>query len=377
MFEFKTIIKNNNKYFVKINDSRVNTLAILHNNKYKSSVSLPKFSLEDVSMNGKSLEKEDIQKLGFIVSEYSSLEVLNSSKRLDTSFLFEKQSYVQDKDVLKGILESAYDKKKGLIIFENNGEFQKHLKSKNIDYAYYNSQNIKIQFSDLSEKVLLDTLALSNREQSVIASFINFREANKECSEKGLAILDGSSWMYDFFLIEASSIAQQFKVNEYSVKMLKTSLLKLYKNKMMSKEYSNINEILKSTQNGKITLIDIDDSDKKFLKAILSHNSQTNILMVDNTYDKFGNVKYMLYDSVLKDDMYKEFSSFIVNKNSFMLKDKIVDIHTFAEEFLRLDFEYLVIKENSFPILIESKEHKQSNALKDINIKKTSTVQFF
>ncbi|MGU8987232.1 hypothetical protein ACV3V0_05905 [Clostridium perfringens] len=340
-------------------------------------MSLPKFSLEDVSMNGKSLEKEDIQKLGFIVSEYSSLEVLNSSKRLDTSFLFEKQSYVQDKYVLKGILESAYDKKKGLIIFENNGEFQKHLKSKNIDYAYYNSQNIKIQFSDLSEKVLLDTLALSNREQSVIASFINFREANKECSEKGLAILDGSSWMYDFFLIEASSIAQQFKVNEYSVKMLKTSLLKLYKNKMMSKEYSNINEILKSTQNGKITLIDIDDSDKKFLKAILSHNSQTNILMVDNTYDKFGNVKYMLYDSVLKDDMYKEFSSFIVNKNSFMLKDKIVDIHTFAEEFLRLDFEYLVIKENSFPILIESKEHKQSNTLKDINIKKTSTVQFF
>lgn len=99
--------------------------------------------------------------------------------------------------------------------------------------------------------------------------------------------------------------------------------------------------------------------------------------MVDNTYDKFGNVKYMLYDSVLKDDMYKEFSSFIVNKNSFMLKDKIVDIHTFAEEFLRLDFEYLVIKENSFPILIESKEHKQSNTLKDINIKKTSTVQFF
>ena len=309
MFEFKTLEINNNKYIAKIHKNEVEVIAELHKGRYKSSIRLPDVDYNEIKDKLNNLSKIDLEQLGYITSKNSSLQLINSDLRLDSSFLLENQSYVEDIDIVKSLLESAHDKNKGIIVFDNNGEIEKHLKSKNIPYDLYNKANLKIKYSDLNEKILLDTLNLSNKEQSVIASFINFKQQNKDNKELGIPVLDGSNWIYDLFIVEPSTLAQQFKINEYSIKMLKTSMLKLTMNGIMSQEFSNINEIIKRAQDGHIIILDIKESEKKLVKATLAHNSKESLIVIDNTYHKIDNIQYLLYNTTLFSGTTREFKS--------------------------------------------------------------------
>lgn len=377
MFNFKTVEINNTKYIVKVNGNNVDTIAVLHKGKYKSSISLPKLNHSEIIDKCTDLSKAEIEQLGYLTSKNSSLQLINSDLRLDTSFLLENQSYVEDIDIVKSLLEAAHDKSKGLIVFDNNNELSKHLKAKNIPFDLYNKANLKIKYSDLNERILLDVLNLSNREQSVIASFIHFKQQNKGNEDIGIPVLDGSNWLYDLFIVEPSTLAQQFRINEYSIKMLKTSMLQLTMNGMMSQEFSNINQIIQSAQNGSIVVLDIKDHDKKLVKATLANNAKQNLIVVDNTYHKFDQIQYLLYDTNLFSGTTRDFKSFILNRNSFMLKDELISMQYYLNEIKYLDFEYLIIKENAFPLIITNEDYIKNKTMEKIKVTATSTASFF
>ena len=217
MFKFQTININSNQYVAKLNGTVSEAIGVLHKGKYKSTISLPQINYIEHQSQFHDMTKADVEQLGYITSKNSSLQLINSDIRLDSSFLLENSSYIENIDIIKTLLEAANDKRKGLVIFENNGEIQKHLKSKNIAFDLYNKANLKIKYSDLNERILLDVLNLSNREQSVIASFINFKQQNKGNADIGIPVLDGSNWLYDLFIVEPSTLAQQFRVNEFLI----------------------------------------------------------------------------------------------------------------------------------------------------------------
>lgn len=377
MFNFKTVEINNTKYIVKVNGNNADAIAVFHKGKYKSSISLPKLNYSEIIDKCSDLSKSDIEKLGYLTSKNSSLQLINSDLRLDTSFLLENQSYVEDIDIVKSLLEAAHDKSKGLIVFDNNNELSKHLKTKNIPFDLYNKANLKIKYSDLNERILLDVLNLSNREQSVIASFIHFKQQNKGNEDIGIPVLDGSNWLYDLFIVEPSTLAQQFRINEYSIKMLKTSMLQLTMNGMMSQEFSNINQIIQSAQNGNIVILDIKDHDKKLVKATLANNAKQNLIVVDNTYHKFDQIQYLLYDTNLFSGTTRDFKSFILNRNSFMLKDELISMQYYLNEIKYLDFEYLVVKEKAFPLIITNEDYIKNKTMEKIKVTATSTASFF
>lgn len=377
MFKFKTINIDNNKYVAKINGEVSEAIGILHKGKYKSTISLPQIKYLDHQNEFKDVTKVDVEQLGYITSKNSSLQLINSDIRLDSSFLLENSSYVEDIELIKTLLEAANDKRKGLVIFENNGEIQKHLKSKNIEFDLYNKVNLKIKYSDLNERILLDVLNLSNREQSVIASFINFKQQNKGNADIGIPVLDGSNWLYDLFIVEPSTLAQQFRVNEFSVKQLKTSMLQLNMNGMMSQEYSTINDIIKKATDGNIVVIDVKDQDKKLIKATLANKSQLNLTVIDNTYHKFDNIQYILYDCNLFEGTTKDFKSFILNRNSFYLRNELIGMQYYLNELKFLDFEYIVIKEKAFPVIVTNEDYIQNTAMKTIKVNTSATSNFF
>ena len=377
MFKFKTINIDSNKYVAKINGDVSEAIGILHKGKYKSTISLPKIKYLDHQNEFKDVTKVDVEQLGYITSKNSSLQLINSDIRLDSSFLLENSSYVEDIEIIKTLLEAANDKRKGLVIFENNGEIQKHLKSKNIEFDLYNKVNLKIKYSDLNERILLDVLNLSNREQSVIASFINFKQQNKGNADIGIPVLDGSNWLYDLFIVEPSTLAQQFRVNEFSVKQLKTSMLQLNTNGMMSQEYSTINDIIKKATDGNIVVIDVKDQDKKLIKATLANKSQLNLTVIDNTYHKFDNIQYILYDCNLFEGTTKDFKSFILNRNSFYLRNELIGMQYYLNELKFLDFEYIVIKEKAFPVIVTNEDYIQNTAMKTIKVNTSATSIFF
>lgn len=377
MFNFKTVEINNTKYIVKVNGNNADAIAVFHKGKYKSSISLPKLNYSEIINKCSDLSKSDIEQLGYLTSKNSSLQLINSDLRLDTSFLLENQSYVEDIDIVKSLLEAAHDKSKGLIVFDNNNELSKHLKTKNIPFDLYNKANLKIKYSDLNERILLDVLNLSNREQSVIASFIHFKQQNKGNEDIGIPVLDGSNWLYDLFIVEPSTLAQQFRINEYSIKMLKTSMLQLTMNGMMSQEFSNINQIIQSAQNGNIVILDIKDHDKKLVKATLANNAKQNLIVVDNTYHKFDQIQYLLYDTNLFSGTTRDFKSFILNRNSFMLKDELISMQYYLNEIKYLDFEYLVVKEKAFPLIITNEDYIKNKTMEKIKVTATSTASFF
>lgn len=377
MFKFKTINIDNNKYVTKINGEVSEAIGILHKGKYKSTISLPQIKYLDHQNEFKDVTKVDVEQLGYITSKNSSLQLINSDIRLDSSFLLENSSYVEDIELIKTLLEAANDKRKGLVIFENNGEIQKHLKSKNIEFDLYNKVNLKIKYSDLNERILLDVLNLSNREQSVIASFINFKQQNKGNADIGIPVLDGSNWLYDLFIVEPSTLAQQFRVNEFSVKQLKTSMLQLNMNGMMSQEYSTINDIIKKATDGNIVVIDVKDQDKKLIKATLANKSQLNLTVIDNTYHKFDNIQYILYDCNLFEGTTKDFKSFILNRNSFYLRNELIGMQYYLNELKFLDFEYIVIKEKAFPVIVTNEDYIQNTAMKTIKVNTSATSNFF
>ena len=377
MFKFKTINIDNNKYVAKTNGEVSEAIGILHKGKYKSTISLPQIKYLDHQNEFKDVTKVDVEQLGYITSKNSSLQLINSDIRLDSSFLLENSSYVEDIELIKTLLEAANDKRKGLVIFENNGEIQKHLKSKNIEFDLYNKVNLKIKYSDLNERILLDVLNLSNREQSVIASFINFKQQNKGNADIGIPVLDGSNWLYDLFIVEPSTLAQQFRVNEFSVKQLKTSMLQLNMNGMMSQEYSTINDIIKKATDGNIVVIDVKDQDKKLIKATLANKSQLNLTVIDNTYHKFDNIQYILYDCNLFEGTTKDFKSFILNRNSFYLRNELIGMQYYLNELKFLDFEYIVIKEKAFPVIVTNEDYIQNTAMKTIKVNTSATSNFF
>lgn len=377
MFKFKTINIDNNKYVAKTNGEVSEAIGILHKGKYKSTISLPQIKYLEHQNEFKDVTKVDVEQLGYITSKNSSLQLINSDIRLDSSFLLENSSYVEDIELIKTLLEAANDKRKGLVIFENNGEIQKHLKSKNIEFDLYNKVNLKIKYSDLNERILLDVLNLSNREQSVIASFINFKQQNKGNADIGIPVLDGSNWLYDLFIVEPSTLAQQFRVNEFSVKQLKTSMLQLNMNGMMSQEYSTINDIIKKATDGNIVVIDVKDQDKKLIKATLANKSQLNLTVIDNTYHKFDNIQYILYDCNLFEGTTKDFKSFILNRNSFYLRNELIGMQYYLNELKFLDFEYIVIKEKAFPVIVTNEDYIQNTAMKTIKVNTSATSNFF
>lgn len=377
MFKFKTINIDKNKYVVKINGEVSEAIGVLHKGKYKSTISLPQIKYIDYQKEFKDITKTDVEQLGYITSKNSSLQLINSDIRLDSSFLLENSSYVEDIEIIKTLLEAASDKRKGLVIFENNGEIQKHLKSKQIEFDLYNKVNLKIKYSDLNERILLDVLNLSNREQSVIASFINFKQQNKGNADIGIPVLDGSNWLYDLFIVEPSTLAQQFRVNEFSVKQLKTSMLQLNMNGMMSQEYSTIKDIIKKSADGNIVVIDVKDQDKKLVKATLANISQNNLTVIDNTYHKFDNIQYILYDCNLFEGTTKDFKSFILNRNSFYLRNELIGMQYYLNELKFLDFEYIIIKEKAFPVIVTNEDYIKNTVMKKIKVDTSATSNFF
>lgn len=377
MFQFKRIQIKDKNYIVKKNGDIAEAVAVLNKGKYKSTISLPKINSTDIENCSFDLSKTEIEQLGYLTSKNSSLQLINSDIRLDASFLLENQSYVEDIDLVKSLLEVANDKSKGMIVFDNDGAIQKHLKSKDISFDLYNKANLKIKYSDLNERILLDVLNLSSREQSVIASFINFKQQNKGNEDIGIKVLDGSNWLYDLFIVEPSTLAQQFRVNEYSIKMLKTSMLQLNMNGLMSQEFSNINEIIQKATNGNIVVIDVKDQDKKLIKATLANNSKHSLIVVDNTYHKFDNIQYLLYNTSLFTGTTRDFKSFVLNRNSFTLKDELIAMQYYLNEIKFLDFEYLIIKENAFPLIVTNEDYIKNKVMEKIKVTSASTANFF
>lgn len=377
MFDFKTLTLNNQKYLVKINKGNAEAIGILHKGKYKSSVNLPQINFEDNTGNFQDITKADLEQMGYLTTKNGSLQLINSDLRLDSSFLLENQSYVEDIDIVKGLLEAAHDRNKGIIVFDNDGELEKHLKSKNIPYDLYNKVNLKIKYSDLDEKILLDTLHLSNKEQSVIASFIHFKQQNKDNAELGIPVLDGSNWIYDLFIVEPSTLAQQFKVDEYSIKMLKTSMLKMTMNGIMSQEFSNIKEIIKRAEDGKIIVIDIKDSYRKLVKSTLANNTTNKLIVVDNNYHKIENIQYILHNTNLFAGTTRDFKSFILNRNNFALKEELMQMQYYLDELKFLEFEYIAIKEKAFPVLVTNEDYIKNKAMEKLKTTVASTASFF
>lgn len=377
MFDYKTLTLNEKKYLIKIYKNKTEAVAILHKGRYKSSVSLPEINYEDVKQNLIDLNKTDLEQLGYLTSKNSSIQLINSSLRLDASFLLENQSYVEDIDIVKSLIEAASDRNKGMIIFDDNGEIEKHLKSKSIKFDLYNKSNLKIKYADLNERILLDTLNLSNKEQSVIASFLNFKQQNIDNKELGIPVLDGSNWIYDLFIVEPSTLAQQFKVNEYSIKTLKTSMLKLTMNGIMSQEFSNINEIIKRAEDGNLIVIDIKDSDRKLVKATLANNSKEKLIVVDSNYHKIDNIQYLLHSANLFQGTTRDFKSYLVNRNSFTLKEELMPMQYYLDELKYLEFEYIAIKEKAFPIIVTNEEYTKNKAMEKLKPTVASTASFF
>ena len=377
MFRFKKLEIDNKKYILKINGDHAEAIAVHHNGKYKSSISLPKINYKEIANQCEDLANGDIQQLGYLTSNNSSLQLINSTIRLDSSFLLENQSYVEDIDVVKSLLEVAYDKNKGLVVFDNNGEIQKHLKSKDIDFELYNKANLRIKYGDLNERILLDVLNLSTQEQSIIASFIQYKQLNKGNADIGIPVLDGSNWLYDLFIVEPSTLAQQFKIKEYTIKMLKTSLLQLTMNGIVSQEHSNVKQIIQSAENGRIVVIDIRDQDKKLVKATLSNNSKLDVIVVDNVYHKFDNIQYLLYNTNLFTGTTRDFKSFVLNRNSFALKDELISMQYYLNEIKFLDFEYLIVKEKAFPLIVTNEEYIKNTSMKSIKVNTSTVANFF
>ena len=377
MFKFKTATINGKKYLLKINGETAEVIAVEHQNKFKTTISLPNVNYKDIIQICKDATKDDLEKLGYLTNKNSSLQLINTDIRVDSSFILEEQSYIEDIDVIKSLIEAAYDKRKGLVIFENNGEIQKHLKNKNVEFELYNKVNLKIKFADLNEHILLDTLSLSNREKSVIASFLNYKELNKANADINIPVLDGSNWLYDLFIVEPSTLAQQFKVSEYNIKMLKTSMLQLRANGLLSQDSSNINDIIQKVHNGNIIVIDVPDEDKKLIKATLANKTKLSITVIDNKYNKYDKIQYLLYNSNLSENVSREFKSFVLNKNSFKLQSELIGMQYYLKELKYLDFEYLLIKGKSFPIIVTNEDYKKNKVSEKIKLNTTSTGGFF
>lgn len=377
MFEFKTTTIEDKNYLLKINGEYAEAVAVNHKGKFKSSISLPKVNYSEIKDNCRAIEKSTLEQIGYVSSKYSSLQLINNELRLDTSFLLEQSSYVEDIEIAKSLVEAGVDKSKGFIIFENNGEFQKHLKSKDINFKLYNTANLKVKYADLNERILLDVFNLTGREKSVIGSFIHFKQQNKGNEDIGIPVLDGSNWLYDLFIVEPATLAQQFGVNEFSVKMLKTSMLKLNMNGMMTQEHSSINDIIYSAQNGEIVIIDVKENDKKLIKATLANNAKSSLLILDNSYHKYDNVQYLLYDTKIDSGTTKDFKSFVLNKNSFALKNELIGMQYYLDEIKFLDFEYIVIKAKAFPLIVTNENYIKNNVTKKVQIDISANSGFF
>lgn len=379
MFKFKTIKIDNNNYLVKSQNSKLSILGVLHEGKYKTTISIPPI---DSNIESVLLDDKGINAAGYLSAKSSSLKLINSNTMLDMGFLLDEASFVQNIEIAKNIVHYACDRNKALIIFEKDGQFKKVLQDNNYEFEYYNSKNLAINYGDLNEKIILDTLHLSNKEQSILASFINFKEANKENTTKGLAVLDGSNWLYDLFIVEPATLAQQFKISEYSVKMLKTSLLKFSKNSILSTTNSNVNEIVKQYHNNKIILIDIPDEDKKLVKSVLTSNSTSDLIIVDDIYHKIDKVQYLLYNNPPYENNIKDFKNFIINKHSKSISNQITGTSFFKDEFDYLDFEYFLVKENAMPLIITNQKYESTNRMaQKIKVSATSannnTPSFF
>lgn len=377
MFNFNTINLSGKKYLVKSNGRRITPIGVFHKGKFRTTINLPDFEDKSIIEKLEPLDKSDIEQMGFMVNNNSFLQTINSEIRIDNGFLLEGDCFVQDIDIAKNVLHYGSEKQKGMLVFENNKQFQKFFKDKNIEFEYYSEENLKINFTDLDEKIIIDILSLSNAEKSVLASIMHYKEVNKENKKIGIPVLDGSNWLYDLLLIEPSLLAKQFKVTEYSIKILKTSLLALNKKPFISSDFSNINEIVKKIENGKMILIDAKDEDKKLIKYIISKLSKNKVNIVDNIYHKTDSLQYVLYDSHIKEYSIKDFNSFIVNKHSFSLKSEILEMNYFDEELNYLDFEYLIIRKNCLPLIATNEDYIESQVLKKIEVKKETYSDFF
>ena len=60
-----------------------------------------------------------------------------------------------------------------------------------------------------------------------------------------------------------------------------------------------------------------------------------------------------------------------------MLKDELISMQYFINEIKYLDFEYLVIKEKAFPIIVTNEDYIQNTVMKKIKVDTSTTLNFF
>lgn len=370
---FKTKIKDK-EYLIKSFEDSTDILAVNINGKFQTSINMD--SIKEI-LEKEELTKRDISKLGFQSSEYSPIQLINSKERIEPGFLFDTNTFVQSIELAKNLAHYATDKKKGLIIFEDNNHFKNSLNKQKVNYELYNNLNIKVAFSDLDERVLLETMSLKDNEKAIVSAFLEFRELNRENEDIGIATLDGSNWMSDIFHTNPVTLSQQFNIPEYNIRLIKTKLIQFKKLSILDDEKSSIKEIIKKVESGATVVIDVNEEQKKIIKLALNLNSTCKLNIIDNSYLKCNNLTYLLYKKQLLQEELSDFNNLIINKYSYHLRDFLADTTLYTEELKLLSVEFILIAEDKFPILITNEEHKVNETAKPTKMTSTSTTGFF
>lgn len=374
MFKYFTTTIDNKEYLGKTFKNDNSIIAVNHKKRFATTINM------DTEVNCSSIEnlaKKDIVKLGFESTKYSPLQIINSDERIDANFLFNNNTFIQSIDLAKNLAHYASDKNKGLLIFENNNEFKTFLTKNNIEFDAYDSKNIKVSFSDLDERVLLETMSLSDNEKAVVAAFLEFRTMNRENEELNIATLDGSNWMDDIFHTNPVTLSQQFNIPEHNIRLIKTKLIQLKKLTIMDDEKSSIKEILNNLNKGRIIVIDVNDEQKKIIKSALNLNTKHKINIIDNEYLNAENLTYLFYNKQLKYSEIQDFKNLIINKYSYHLREHLIDTFIYRDELNLLSFEYILITEDKFPLIITNEDHVPNETNKSIKVSTKATSGFF
>lgn len=374
MFKYFVTTINDEEYLGKTFGNKNSIIAINHKKRFSTTINM------DTETNYTSVEhlsKKDIVKLGFESTKYSPLQIINSEERIDANFLFENNTFIQSIDLAKNLAHYASDKNKGLLIFENNNEFKTFLTKNKVEFDTYDSSNIKVSFSDLDERVLLETMSLSDNEKAVVAAFLQFRTMNRENEELNIATLDGSNWMADIFHTNPVTLSQQFNIPEHNIRLIKTKLIQLKKLTIMDDEKSSIKEILNNLDKGKTIIIDVTDEQKRIIKSALNLNSKHKINVIDNEYLNAENITYLFYNKQLNYSDIKDFKNLIINKYSYHLREHLIDTFIYQDELNLLSFEYILITEDRFPIIITNEDHVSNETNKSIKVSTKATSGFF
>ena len=373
MFKYYKTEIEGKEYLIKDNDGK-EILAVNNDGKFMTTInSVKALNIKEE----KELAKNDIQKLGLQPAKNSPIKIINSEHLIDTKFLLDENTFVQNIDIAIKLSNYANDRKIGCVIFDEKKAFFNEFKKERIEYAFYNELNLKIAFSDLDEKILLETMSLSANEKSVVSTFLEFREANKENAEFGLSVLDGSNWMEDIFHTSATTLSQQFNIPEHKIRLIKTKLIQLKKMSIFDDSRSSVKEILQKVYKGETVIIDLNAEQKKILKLALNLNATTPINVFDNTYNEGDKLIQCLFNKRLAPELAPEFKNLLVNKYGFNLRNELPDIQVYSEELLQLSFEYILITDNSFPVIVTGEKYKKNNTIKEIKVSNSSTQGFF